>query len=205
MKLAGFINRTTFLKYTKARHIVPKRGRRNLKFYSRAKMLELARDRAAAEERRHAPVKRDPLGDPLARGAMHARVFALFREKVPLYEVVERLQIEAEIVEQLFKQWWKLGAMTQAWLESPTSTATTVAEKPVVGPTPAEALAFPQVAPMPPPTPHAAPSSVGAPPGHKPAADGSCCPKHLLEITSRITKGFDATLDKLTEARKSKP
>ena len=118
MKLAGFVNRTTFLKAIRARRIPVKIGIRNRKFYSRAKMLELAREREAAEIRRARMNGRkgDPLTDPLTSGAIEAQVFKLFEARTSLVDVVQQLELPAAIVDHLFETWWRMRQRGQAWL-----------------------------------------------------------------------------------------
>ena len=109
IRIAGFHNHVTFLKVIRARKIEARRGRKNQKVYSRAKMLELARDREAAEKRR-AP-KQDPLNEPLRSGDIHAAAFEMLDGGASPVEVVRQLKIPAELAEELFKSWVKLNQM----------------------------------------------------------------------------------------------
>ncbi len=118
MQVAGFVNKKTFLKCIRARRIKPLRGRRNLLCYSRAKMLELARDREAAEKRKlmGRNGRLDPLNAPPTSGEIEAQVFDLFDSKTEPADVVKMMKLPASIVDHLFEQWWKMRQRGQAWL-----------------------------------------------------------------------------------------
>ncbi len=109
LKLAGFVNRVTFLKVIRARKIESRRGRKNQKLYSRAKMLELARDREAAEKRRSP--KQDPLNDPLRSGDIHAAAMEMLDNGASPVDVVKQLKIPVELAEDLFTMWVRLNRM----------------------------------------------------------------------------------------------
>lgn len=118
LKLAGFRNHVTFLRVVRARKIKSRTGPANSKLYSRATMLELARDRQAAELRRARANGRcgDPLTDPKTSGEIEAEVFALFDKKTEPADVVIQLKLPSAYVDDLFERWWRMRQRGQAWL-----------------------------------------------------------------------------------------
>jgi hypothetical protein len=124
LRLAGFNNRVTFLKVVRARKIEARRGRRNQKLYSRGKMMELRRDRDAAEKRRSP--RQDPLSDPLRSGDIHAAALELLDNGASPVDVVKQLKIPVELAEDLFTMWVRLNRMNAEVRNPQQATAPTV-------------------------------------------------------------------------------
>ncbi len=55
-----------------------------------------------------------------AVGELAARAFPLFRQRVPLDEIVVRLECDPAALSRLFEQWWALRLRTEAWLAQDT-------------------------------------------------------------------------------------
>lgn len=193
IKLSGCTSKQGFIKEIRRRNIAAKAGPRNRKLYPRPKLLEIASDREIARAKRVPDRRRDPLNDPVLSGELHAKVFRLFRENTPLCDIVERLSVRADVVEELFVRWWRLGQRTQGWLNSTAQSAPPDAPPNFFAPSPSSGAPVPGE--------HLAPSELLTV-DHSPAPDGSCCPKHGLEIIQRTMARVESARAVTAELRK---